>query len=471
MWLLLRRSVPVSLSYMLQNSIQSISVAVVGKQLDADALSAAAHGYMLAMVTAWCLALGGSTAFDTLASPLYSARRYREVGLMLQRTCLLLLLLYLPVVLVWYRSSSVLAFLGQPEQLCDQVQSFLRVLAFGAPGYILFETVKKFCQVQGIMGASTLVLCFTSPLNAVLNFYLVRSRGLVGAAVATSITYWTSFLLLASFCLLGEPRKCWFGFERRSITDAKGCWLVLRLAIPGILMVGTEWWAFEIVALAAGRLAAPALSAQSVIMTVDQILNTLPFGLGVASSARIGNLLGYGTSKSNLSSLSISSYAATLLATIQGCLVLVTLILTRDRFGSMFSSDQPTIQLVSQVLPLVATFQVFDGWAGACGGVLRGIGKQELGATINLVSYYLLALPLGIFLAFRVGSGEGMGLSGLWIGQDVALGLVGAGELILVCFKTNWRSEAIKAQERMDDGEPDQDLHDPLPQVGETDET
>ena len=38
----------------------------------------------------------------------------------------------------------------------------------------------------------------------------------------------------------------------------------------GVIHVGTEWWAFEIVALVAGNLGMIPLAAQSVIMTADQ---------------------------------------------------------------------------------------------------------------------------------------------------------------------------------------------------------
>jgi hypothetical protein len=34
--------------------------------------------------------------------------------------------------------------------------------------------------------------------------------------------------------------------------------------------------------------------------------------------------------------------------------------------------------LVSQVMPLVASFQVADGLAGSCGGVLRGQGMRRI---------------------------------------------------------------------------------------------
>ena len=66
-------------------------------------------------------------------------------------------------------------------------------------------------------------------------------------------------------------------------------------------------------------------------------------------------------------------------------------------------------------MPLVASFQVADGLAGSCGGVLRGLGRQHLGAAFNLLAYYVLALPLGITLAFRAG----YGLQGLWIGASL----------------------------------------------------
>ena len=44
-------------------------------------------------------------------------------------------------------------------------------------------------------------------------------------------------------------------------------------------------------------------------------------------------------------------------------------------YGLLFSDDRDVVVLVSKVMPLVASFQVADGLAGSCGGVLRGQGK------------------------------------------------------------------------------------------------
>jgi MATE family multidrug resistance protein len=45
-------------------------------------------------------------------------------------------------------------------------------------------------------------------------------------------------------------------------------------------------------------------------------------------------------------------------------------------------------------------------------GVLRGCGRQKIGATINLGMYWGLGLPFACVLAFKMG----MGAMGLWTG-------------------------------------------------------
>ena len=50
---------------------------------------------------------------------------------------------------MWAFIEPVLLGLGQPAQLSKNVQRFLRVMIIGAPGYIGFESLKKYLQCQG----------------------------------------------------------------------------------------------------------------------------------------------------------------------------------------------------------------------------------------------------------------------------------------------------------------------------------
>ena len=112
------------------------------------------------------------------------------------------------------------------------------------------------------------------------------------------------------------------------------------------------------------------------------------------------------------------------------------------------SVKENVIQLTADVMPYVALFQIADGLNGSCGGALRGMGRQHVGAAVNIISYYVLALPLGIWLAFS----REWGLQGLWMGQCIALYLVGALEWVIVAW-SDWEWQVRKAFERLDVGE------------------
>ncbi|KAH9009905.1 MOP flippase [Lactarius pseudohatsudake] len=438
-------SIPVIFSYILQNSIQTVSVVIVGR-LGPTELSVAAFSLMLAFVTGWCVALGGSTALDTLGSQAFTGGKHStDLSVHFQRCITLLWLLFIPVGIVWANMAPVLMALGQEEQLSRDTQQYLRVLLLAAPGYIGFECLKKYLQCQGIMDASTYVLIIISPINVALNIYFVHYTrfGIYGSPIALSLTFWLAFLFLIMYtaCSPTHTRnQTWGGIQLHAVLDARACVAFLKLAIPGILMVGTEWAAFEIVALAAARLGAVPLAAQSVIMTTDQILNTIPFGIGIAASTRVGNAIG----RRDPAGAKSVGHLSALLSALTGTCVMLSLLASKDVYGYLFSDDAAVVALVAQVMPLVASFQVADGLAGSCGGVLRGQGRQHLGAAFNLLAYYVLALPLGITLAFRAG----YGLQGLWIGQVFALFVVGTCEYAVVWLGTDWEYEIEKGIRR-----------------------
>lgn len=154
---------------MLQNSIQTATVVITGR-LGPDQLSAAAFTMMLASVTGlsfrsfassvavltlagevWCIALGGTTALDTFGSQSYTSSGRNPAAVLphLIRCIVILWLLSLPVLMLWFFAAPILLILGQTEFLSYKVQAFLRVLIIGAPGYIGFESVKKYLQCQG----------------------------------------------------------------------------------------------------------------------------------------------------------------------------------------------------------------------------------------------------------------------------------------------------------------------------------
>lgn len=148
-WVLLRGSLPVVVAYALQNSLQTISVLIVGR-LSPEALATAAFSYMFAMATGWLVALGGTTAIDTLASATFTgSKNPHDLGIILQRSFVVLLAFYIPISVMWFCSEPLFKALGQEDYIARDSAKFLSVLAPGGIGYVYFEALKKYLQAQG----------------------------------------------------------------------------------------------------------------------------------------------------------------------------------------------------------------------------------------------------------------------------------------------------------------------------------
>ena len=81
-------------------------------------------------------------------------------------------------------------------------------------------------------------------------------------------------------------------------------------------------------------------------------------------------------------------------------------------------------------------------------GVVRGCGRQLLGASINVCTYWLLGLPFAMILGFPLG----LHVAGLWWGMAATTTLQGL-TMGVVISRFDWETEASRAAERMQDRE------------------
>ena len=190
---------------------------------------------------------------------------------------------------------------------------------------------------------------------------------------------------------------------------------MIRLALPGLLMVEAECFAFEILTLASSYFGTTMLAAQSVLATVSALTFQIPFPISIAASTRIANLIGATLSDAAKTSAKVALVGSVVV----GCLNLVVLSSLRNYLPMLFTGDPEVSALVAKVLPICAAFQLFDALACNCNGILRGLGRQEVGGWVQLFAYYAIAMPISMGTAF----GLGWKLYGLWTGVAIALGL------------------------------------------------
>lgn len=111
----------------------------------------------------------------------------------------------------------------------------MRYASLLLPALGLFENMKSFLQVQGLMAAPPLVLLAILPFHTLLAVFLVHytSLGASGAALATAATMWTAGLGLILYVSRTRAKECWDGWTRKAWEDWGS---ILWIAVPGALV-------------------------------------------------------------------------------------------------------------------------------------------------------------------------------------------------------------------------------------------
>lgn len=435
---LLKYSVPLVITFLLQFSLTVASVFSVGR-LGKSELAAVSLASMTANISAYGIIQGISTCLDTLCPQAYGRGDYRSVGLQFFRCTILLLIIYIPIYIFWvFFSEQLLTSIIQDQPVvCELASKYLSVLVYGIPGFILFENLKHYLQAQGIFHASTYVLVFCAPLNILLNFQLVWNEtfglGFIGAPTAVVITNWCMGILLLLYTVFVRGYECWCGFTS-DVLIIKNYNRMIKLAFPGLLMVEAEWLAFEIITFGASRFGTLVLAAQSVISTTCVLMYQIPFAISIAASTRVAWFIGSASKDASILTTKVSLIMSLLIGVING----VLLATYRETIASLFSNDPEVIKLAGQVLILGAIYQVNDSVGCITGGILRGQGRQYIGGWLNLLSYYCLALPVAFLCAFHFN----MNLFGLWIGMVIALFFISTIQTVVI-LTSDW-DEIIK---------------------------
>lgn len=112
---------------------------------------------------------------------------------------------------------------------------------------------------------------------------------------------------------------------------------------------------------------------------------------------------------------------------------------------SAFFTDIQSIEaVVIETFQVVAVAEFFDCCQGWLTGLIRGVGQFNHAMYGQLISFYLIGIPLGIFFGFYLD----LGINGLWIGLGIALVIVSIYYVYLLVFHFDWYKIGVEAIER-----------------------
>ncbi|XP_026853517.2 multidrug and toxin extrusion protein 1-like [Electrophorus electricus] len=401
----------------------------------------AGYGMAVIIISITTAATGGGLALacDTLVAQTFGSKNLLQVGVILQRGILILLLFCLPCWALLINTQSLLLCLGQEPEVARIAQLYVVIYLPAVPAIFLHQLQGAYLQNQGVIVPQMYTAIAANIANVLTNYIMVfwLDLGVYGSAVASCMGEIYSCTFLYGYIRWKRLHAdTWGGWSLESLQDWGG---YMKLAVPSMMMICFEWWIYEIGGFLAGLLGEVDLAAQHAVMMLANIIYMCPLGIQSATCVRVGNALGAGDTAGAILTSKVSLIYTAVLIVVQSTI----LASVKSVIGFIFTDDRQIVQLVSKILNIYCVLAFFDGLVCVSMGVLLGSGQQKIAAVANLLGYYCIGLPLAISLMFAAK----LHVVGFWVGLLISV-CIQASFFITAIFKLNWERVTKEAIQR-----------------------
>jgi MATE family multidrug resistance protein len=380
------------------------------------------------------LGMGTLFALDTFVAQNFGAGRLDVCHRWLFAGLHLALVLSLVLVPIGFVGVHLLSWSGiQPEVLAI-LQPYLRRLLLSAPPLLVYTVFRRYLQAMNIVRPITIVVIAANVINAVGNWMFVYGHlgapalGAVGSAYSTLAARIVLAGLLWAVIVRRERRRPSGLHDAPFAWDGARAWALVVLGLPAALQVTLEVGVFAVAAGLAGRISAPALAANQIVLNIAGFFFMVPYGLSSAAAVRVGQAAG----REDRHGVRVAGWVALGLSLACASGIALTFVSVPGLLLRPFTSDASVIGVGTTLLLICAAFQPFDGFQAVATGALRGLGDTRTPMLLNLTCHWLIGLPLAYGLCFHAA----WGVVGLWAG--LSCGLILLGTLLVGVWQ--WRS-------------------------------
>lgn len=403
---------PVLVAQVASVSMMLVDTALLGHFNAVDLAAAAVGGGIHVSVV---LALVGILqAVAPLVAHQRGAGNNQAVSAIFHQGLWLALLLAVPGVLLMRFPEPLLALATMDSDIEIKVRAYLAALSWGVPAALWYRTCNAFCNALGKPRPLMFIALLAVILHAPLAWFLLHQTqdgqvlGVVGCGISAAFLNWCS-LAAALLYLRQAPALNLYGLLQR--------WHVPRLAVFGdLLRLGlpmgvssfVEITSFTLIALFVARLGAEAVAGHRIVANLVALAYMLPLALAVATLTEVGRLLGAGAPLQARQ----TAHAGLLAAFFFALLTAAGTWFGAQQVIGWFATDEKVRRVALGVVAYVALYQVFDALQTVAGFVLRAYKVTFLPMFIHAISFWLVGLGGGAWLAFS--ADWSLGVLGFW---------------------------------------------------------
>jgi MATE family multidrug resistance protein len=376
--------------------------------------------FLLGLVTASAPMM--ATALGRKSNAVRDVRRTFRAGLWI-------LIVTLPIywLLLWHVGAFMRAF-GQPGELAQQGQSFLRAYMWCTAPWLVFTLLRNFVSSLERPHIVFVLSLSGIAVNALLSWSLIFGHfglprlGLVGGGLGSTLTWAILCGALIAVASFDRQFRRFALFGRWWRLDSDRVVAMVRLGLPIGITMALEMGVFALAAYFMGWIGAPAVAAHAVALQLAALTFMVPLGLGQAATVRVGLAFG----RRDDSAISRAGWTAWVMGVgFMGVMALGMWSFPRH-LVTLFLSDVPAnagvIELAVSFLRVAAAFQLADGAQVIGAGMLRGLHDTRWPLLFALFGSWVVGLGIGSWLAF---SRDWKGV-GIWVGLASGLAAVAA---------------------------------------------
>ncbi|CAA7027191.1 unnamed protein product [Microthlaspi erraticum] len=369
------------------------------------------------------LLLGMASALETLCGQAFGAKKYDMMGVYLQRSWIVLLLCCVLLLPMYIFASSILKFLGQPDdiaELCGTIAVWVIPVHFA---FAFVFPLNRFLQCQ----LKNKVIAIAAGVSLVVHilvcwlFVYGLNLGVIGTMATVNLAWWLNVLILLTYATCGKCPITWTGFSMEAFT---GLWEFAKLSASSGVMICLENWYYRILIVMTGNL-------DNAKIAVDSL----------AICVRVANELGAGNGKRARFAMIISVTQSLIIGIIFSMLI----VLFHNQIGWIFTSSKTVIKAVNNLSILLAFTILLNSVQPVLSGVAVGSGWQSFVAYINLGCYYFIGIPLGYVMGWVFN----YGVRGMWAGMIFGGTTIQTLILIVIVMRCDWEKEAERASARV----------------------
>ena len=407
------------LGHVMMGVTDSIMVGHIGAEpLAAAALANVAFNVIL------LFGIGVSYAITPLVASAQGEHNNKNISDTLKHGLAINFVTSLVLVVIVYFGKNILYHIDQPAEVVVLSIPYLDIITFSIIPTLLFQTFRQFSEGLSFTRIAMFVVIGSNLLNIVLNYIFIYGHagfppmGLVGAGYGTLLSRIAMAIAIAYYIHNAPAFKNFRqGFSIGGYSKAL-IKKMLNIGLPAGVQFIFEVAAFDFSAVMMGWLGAKSLAAHQIAINLATISYMTTTGLAAAATIRVSNEIG----KKDFRTMRTVGFTLLGLALIIMTLWGLFFIAGKNFLPALYIDDPEVIAIAAPLIVIAGFFQLADGTQVVCIGALRGLQDVKVPSIFIFIAYWVIGLPLGYWLGFKMNYGA----SGIWMGLLIGLTLTAA---------------------------------------------